>query len=326
MVSKMFRRENEGSTYRSRDLPSQFKSQKRSEILECLLQPKVDLTVLRNLCLSQGGLLTSDLRSKAWHKLLNITLYDVDTCDGGENHNDGDMQFGSRPMNTDAIIDLDANRAVFFRYLDTSDEESDSGAYREECTSQLRTIIKSTMARLDNGLHYYQGFHDVASVVYANMPGEESKASTVLYRIANKHLQDAMHENFDSISSFLNLSFFPLLQKLDHELHDYLKRAELQPTVFLKWIITLFSHDIHDPNVASRLFDSILASHPLFPLYLSMAVLIINRQELFELEYEDPAMLEVIASRLVSNIVDDLEEKEGGFTAQSMIDMAVNFM
>lgn len=53
-----------------------------------------------------------------------------------------------------------------------------------------------------------------------------------------------------------------------------LQRAMLQaqPYFALPWILTWFSHSLGDLDVVARIFDVLLVSHPLMPLYLAAAV------------------------------------------------------
>ena len=46
------------------------------------------------------------------------------------------------------------------------------------------------------------------------------------------------------------------------------------------WMLTLFSHDIEQFEVVQRLFDFILANHPLMIIYLITSVIIENKDRL----------------------------------------------
>jgi len=154
----------------------------------------------------------------------------------------------------------------------------------------------------NNRLHYYQGFHDVASVILANISNRPELAASILRKLAKSHLRDATREDFSGITCFLEIALYPLLQVLDEELHDYFIFRELGPTAFITWIITLFAHDIHDSDRAGRLFDALLASHPLMPLYFSVAILVNPgcRDRIFDTDEDDPGMLHVVVTGLTS--------------------------
>jgi len=180
-------------------------------------------------------------------------------------------------------------------------------------------------------LHYYQGFHDVASVILANISNRPELAASILRKLAKSHLRDATREDFSGITCFLEIALYPLLQVLDEELHDYFIFRELGPTAFITWIITLFAHDIHDSDRAGRLFDALLASHPLMPLYFSVAILVNPgcRDRIFDTDEDDPAMLHVVVTGLTSCLVDDFEYVDvdsDSFTIQDMIDTSISLM
>jgi len=179
-------------------------------------------------------------------------------------------------------------------------------------------------------LHYYQGFHDVASVILANISNRPELSASILRKLAKSHLRDATREDFSGITCFLEIALYPLLQVLDEELHDYFIFRELGPTAFITWIITLFAHDIHDSDRAGRLFDALLASHPLMPLYFSVSILVNPgcRDRIFDTDEDDPAMLHVVATGLTSCLVDDFEceADSDSFTIQDMIDTSIALM
>lgn len=341
---------------------------KIAQIEQCLSQKEVNLWQLREHCLTPGGLITSELRRRSWHKLVGIDLDDLNRSAQEQNpskmatvtiNEDPDCvatadtcttpspESGDIPSNKlekslsndKELISRDVGRAVYFRYPITEatrgrNSGDEKGEYIESGQSMLTKIILSTISskvsptQHEGRLNYYQGFHDVASVVFVNMSREPQLASAILGRIAQSHLRDAMKEDFSDVSALLEIVFYPLLQRIDEKLHDYLILRELGPTVFLTWMITLFSHDIHDSEIASRFFDAIIASHPLMPLYLTLAILThpLNRQQLFSTSSSEAAMLQVVATGLLSNIDSDFISTLDGFTCQEMIDNALAYM
>lgn len=171
----------------------------------------------------------------------------------------------------------------------------------------------------------------MASVILANISNRPELAASILRKLAKSHLRDATREDFSGITCFLEIALYPLLQVLDEELHDYFIFRELGPTAFITWIITLFAHDIHDSDRAGRLFDALLASHPLMPLYFSVAILVNPgcRDRIFESDEDDPAMLHVVVTGLTSYLVDDFEYVDvdsDSFTIQDMIDTSISLM
>jgi len=56
----------------------------------------------------------------------------------------------------------------------------------------------------------------------------------------------------------------------------------------ISWIITWFSHEIRDTILVKRIFDAVIAAHPIFPLYLSVAMVLhpVNRLEVLYADCE----------------------------------------
>ena len=108
----------------------------------------------------------------------------------------------------------------------------------------------------------------------------------VLYQVSQSHLRDYLKDNFVDLQTALRLTVFPLLAFLDPAVHDHLYAAEMEPFFCLSWIITWFAHEVRDSALVKRLFDAFLVSHPLLPLYVSIAMVVhpINRQVVLETE------------------------------------------
>jgi hypothetical protein len=96
--------------------------------------------------------------------------------------------------------------------------------------------------------------------------------SDVLLQISKSHLRDCLQTNFLQLQTTLRLTIMPLLAKLDPAVHAHLFQAEMEPFFALSWVITWFSHEIRDTELVKRLFDAFIVSHPLFPIYVSIAV------------------------------------------------------
>jgi hypothetical protein len=68
-----------------------------------------------------------------------------------------------------------------------------------------------------------------------------------------------------------------LLEFADPELANFIKSAGLPPYYGLSWLLTWFSHNIDEIDTVARLFDYFLVSSPYAPLYLSVAIMVHNR-------------------------------------------------
>uniref|UniRef100_A0A7S3L5F2 Rab-GAP TBC domain-containing protein n=1 Tax=Amphora coffeiformis TaxID=265554 RepID=A0A7S3L5F2_9STRA len=165
--------------------------------------------------------------------------------------------------------------------------------------------LSRSYVQTEPDMRYYQGYHDIACVVLAtlsgsgltgpwrstqpqwstNSPGMDL-SSAVLLQLSKVHLREYLREDFKPLQKILSLSFYPLLALWDRQLHDHLLEAGMSPWFCLPWIITWFAHEMRDTAMVKRIFDFFIVSHPLMPLYLSLAMLChpYNRRELLETE------------------------------------------
>ena len=170
----------------------------------------------------------------------------------------------------------------------------------------------------EDRLRYYQGFHDVASIVLSALGGASlptaplptvvsdvadeidgdntdlvpidevassmglTLACQVLQKLARSHLRDAMRANFHQLQTALKLIVMPLAAAFDPQIHSHLADCEMEPYFCLSWVITWFGHDVRDTAVVKRLYDFFLVSHPLMAVYMSVAMMIhpLNRIEI----------------------------------------------
>eukprot|EP00042_Codosiga_hollandica_P043951 m.424946 g.424946 ORF g.424946 m.424946 type:complete len:396 (+) comp56680_c0_seq11:3-1190(+) len=159
-------------------------------------------------------------------------------------------------------VELDVARSLWKWPTDANATE------RKDLREQLSQIIHAILIRHPD-LHYYQGFHDVVSVLLLVVGDEAAFHMTEALVIA--HFRDCMGANLSGVVAQLDL-IFPLLAAVDAELAAFIRRSEVPPHFALSWVMTWFSHDLEDFAVAQLVFDFCLASHPLMPIYLAVEV------------------------------------------------------
>jgi hypothetical protein len=104
--------------------------------------------------------------------------------------------------------------------------------------------------------------------------------SRVLLQLSYSHFRDNLRSTFIQLQTALRIVLFPLLHALDpNGVHAHLVDCDMEPFFCLSWVITWFAHDVRDTELVKRLFDVFIVSHPLFPIYLSIAMLLhpVNR-------------------------------------------------
>ena len=59
----------------------------------------------------------------------------------------------------------------------------------------------------------------------------------------------------------------------DEELWAHIEECGIPPFFALSWFITWFSHNLQELHHISRLFDVLMASHPLMPIYIAAIIM-----------------------------------------------------
>eukprot|EP00027_Filamoeba_sp_ATCC50430_P002344 CAMPEP_0168553946 /NCGR_PEP_ID=MMETSP0413-20121227/7516_1 /TAXON_ID=136452 /ORGANISM="Filamoeba nolandi, Strain NC-AS-23-1" /LENGTH=358 /DNA_ID=CAMNT_0008584651 /DNA_START=132 /DNA_END=1205 /DNA_ORIENTATION=- len=223
-------------------------------INDALESDPVDIETLRHLAI-HGGLVNNALRALVWPKLLGVS---------------SDNAIISKKVSSKDVdqVAKDVDRSLW--------KFTQGKAYmRQEKRAELSRIIHAILATHPE-LHYYQGFHDVASV-FLLIAGEEN-AFAMVERLSLYHIRDALDATLESTKQVLSLML--LLSLADPELHRYFKQSEVEPFFALSWVITWFSHSFDNLDSIARLFDLFIASHPLMPLYVGVAIILHFREKL----------------------------------------------
>jgi len=157
--------------------------------------------------------------------------------------------------------------------------EENVGTILNHKRNRLKEFICRILKKSKGKFHYYQGFNDVASiflnVLQENDDDTMDLAVNVLFHICNSHLHDSMKADFISLRNAMKLTIYPLIQVFDSTIHTKILKCSVdEPFFALSWIITWFAHDLKDTCVVKQIYDAILASHPLFVIYLSVAMVL----------------------------------------------------
>lgn len=170
-------------------------------------------------------------------------------------------------------VDVERSLYTFAGFLD----DETRSARRQE----LERLLNAVVVKHEGTVHYYQGLHDVASVLL--LVAGEPAAFDMLCQLSTGHLRDATRSSLDPVIELLGL-MGPIVAAADPELASYLAKQGLPPFYALSWFITWFSHDLADFGEVCRLFDLFLATHPLMPLYVGAAAMHSQRQQLLAAE------------------------------------------
>ncbi|XP_023832237.1 TBC1 domain family member 20 isoform X2 [Salvelinus sp. IW2-2015] len=131
----------------------------------------VDIETLRSAAVSEGGLLTDEIRRKVWPKLLSVNVYNLPakpTKDIRENHKDFNQ----------VLLDVRRSMKRFPRGMRVDE--------RQVLQEQLIDIILVVLQK-NPALHYYQGYHDIV-VTFLLVVGERM-AIAMVETLSNHHLR-----------------------------------------------------------------------------------------------------------------------------------------
>ena len=246
-------------------------------------------------------------------RILNNILEVPSDEGGGPGEGGTGEDKNSSERHIDGCIDLirrDAGRSVVFRYTVVVEDDLGGGAgggtdsrtvssimsaAPSYATQRLARVLENVIrdgkkydssstsaipggrwSTVDSGpLHYYQGLHDIAGVILHTLDYDVVLTRHILGQVCRTYLRDATRENFTKVTWMLNMFVPPLIRTVDPNLYEIVvEYAQVDlATVCLPWVITWFTHDLHDPDTASRLIDTFISSHPMLPMYMSVALI-----------------------------------------------------
>ena len=205
----------------------------------------------------------------------------------------------------------------------------------EHTTSTLAAVLTCTISTpltpATEKPHYYQGLHDIGGVLLHNLDYNEVMTTAILRQLCQSHLRDCVKESFADLQWFLDAVLLQVVEQCDVQVHEalLLSGVPLLSTV-LPWLLTWFTHSMHDEEGASRLVDAFMASHPLLPFYVSIALLVhpVLREDIISCELDDPSSMHFAIQNLPSRIQSDWAHGKGDLyvTAQDVIETAISIM
>ena len=160
--------------------------------------------------------------------------------------------------------------------------------------SILRTEAAPSEYFSDDRYHYYRGLQDLTALFVINLESP-SLTSLVLTKLSPTHLRDALRNDKTVLDTAIYLCFMPLLEMVDSSLHAHLMNVGMtMPSFCRQWIACWFAQDVPDVQVASRLMDVFLVSHPLMPIYVAVALLVQSRETLWNCDPSLAALYTVL--------------------------------
>lgn len=270
------------------------------------------------------------------------------------------------------IIQRDVRRTVWRLVVGQQEEKKEEE--EEKDRQQLVDIICSVLGRRistrsnsiersehqtirgkedEEELYYYQGFHDICSLIHINLSSSSSAAVTapstmklsaaVISQLCQRHFRDAMRINFNKFVRGIQLAFWPLLSQVDptmeahmfkchytyfynnnnndnscrnannegsssnnDQLQHYYADKLITPVSIVSWTMTWFASQLGNfETVASRWMDAFMASHALLPLYVAVALLSYNHNDILSCDC-DFASIHMQLVRLPRTTIEEL--------------------
>ncbi|XP_030633180.1 TBC1 domain family member 20 isoform X2 [Chanos chanos] len=258
------------------------RKRKIAEINQALNAVPVDVAALRRMAISEGGLLTDEIRCKVWPRLLNVPVESIpEKLEEVQRENNKDYN----------QVLLDVQRSLR-RFPPGMPDEQREGLQEELIDIILRVLHKNPQ------LHYYQGYHDIV-VTFLLVLGERL-ATALVEKLSTHHLRDFMDPTMDNTKHILNY-LMPIIERVNPEVHDFMQQAEVGTIFALSWLITWFGHVLSDFRHVVRLYDFFLACHPLMPIYFAAVIVLYREDEVLECECDMASM-----HHLLSQIPQDL--------------------
>jgi len=242
----------------------------------------VNLKELRKYCI-YGGLINNRIRKIAWPLLLDIDESDIE---------DDHVKYIYEHKDYNQVA-RDIERSL---WKFTAGQEK----YRNIKRAELSRIINSILSR-NPEIHYFQGYHDIASVFI--MIFKERIAHAMLRKLSLYHIRDFHSETMNSITTLL-LKIVPFFKIIDKEVYQFFLAANTEPFYALSWVLTWFSHVIDHLPTITRLFDFFLATHPLMCFYLSIALIESKREEILSCHCEFSAVHKYFTTFLSEETID----------------------
>ncbi|XP_029907206.1 TBC1 domain family member 20 [Myripristis murdjan] len=258
------------------------RKRKIADITQALSVCPVDVAALRRMAISEGGLLTDEIRCQVWPRLLNVPAHILEQ----------EPERVERENNKDYNqVLLDVQRSLRRFPPGMPDEQ------REGLQEELIDIILRVLKR-NPQLHYYQGYHDIV-VTFLLVLGERL-ATALVEKLSTHHLRDFMDPTMDNTKHILNY-LMPIIERVNPEVHDFMQQAEVGTIFALSWLITWFGHVLSDFRHVVRLYDFFLACHPLMPIYFAAVIVLYREEEVLDCEC-DMAMVHHLLSQIPQDL------------------------
>ncbi|KAG2056013.1 hypothetical protein BDR06DRAFT_306221 [Suillus hirtellus] len=175
-------------------------------------------------------------------------------------------------------VRLDTDRS-FVMY--PADDDDDSR--RTVLQTSLNSLIVSLL-RKRRKLHYFQGYHDIVTVVFLTLPPELQLP--FVEKLSLHRLRDSMGPTLEPVLGLLRIAR-NLLRIIDPKYAMLLESIAPLPFHALSNLLTLFSHEVPTLPLIQHVWDFLLCREPLAVVWLAVAVILVRKPDVLRLAAEE---------------------------------------
>ncbi|KAG2343019.1 hypothetical protein BDR05DRAFT_948435 [Suillus weaverae] len=185
------------------------------------------------------------------------------------------------------------------RQADDDDDEN----RRTILQTSLNSLIVSLL-RKRRKLHYFQGYHDIVTVVFLTLPPELQLPC--IEKLSLHRVRDSMGPTLEPVLGLLQITR-NLLRIIDPKYAMLLESIAPLPFHALSNLLTLFSHEVPTLPLIQHVWDFLLCREPLAVVWLAVAVILVRKPDVLQLAIEDEdGMIHSVLNALPS-LSDDSE-------------------
>ncbi|KAF2356793.1 Rab-GTPase-TBC domain [Trinorchestia longiramus] len=250
---------------------------KIEKITAVLKKPILDVSVLQQFAEEDDGFVTDELRREVWPCLilmqeskppLLLTL----------------QQAQLHPSFSQVVMDVERTLKRFPPNI--------SPERRRTLMDELIRVIMTVLQR--NPLfHYYQGYHDVG-ITFLLVCGEQT-AVQLLEELSLTHLREFLQPTMERTQRWLTY-IYPMIAAESPALYAHMDQSGVGTMFCLPWLITWYAHSLSQYRHVVRLYDFLLASPPLMPMYVAGVILLQRKQQLLDVPCDMPMLHQALSS------------------------------
>ncbi|KAH6918184.1 rab-GTPase-TBC domain-containing protein [Coprinopsis sp. MPI-PUGE-AT-0042] len=250
---------------------------------------KLDWNALRQESLRPGGFRSR--RAALWPRLLGVE----DEAEGPQEPASSTTSDNEEHPD-ERQIKLDTDRSFVLYPVEPRGD-------RESLQESLHELLVA-LFRKRRRLGYFQGYHDIITVIYLTVPPRLRFACAE--KMSLHRVRDSMGSGLEPVLGLLRVTR-NLLRLADKPFSESLERNSPLPFYALSNLLTLFSHDMPTLNLIQHVFDYLLCRPPIAVVYLTTVAILSRKEEVLALELEGE---EGMAHSLLSTLPDLVDEEE----------------